>query len=315
MAQYDINFVFYIFCITIGFILFFSSLCVMILFLCYKELRHGVYGMIIGTISSEVLIGFHTLLNGLSGIFSMNKETINPKYCNFDGTFTVFCFCFWCTQNICIMFLSIKRKLTDSKLTKILFFLSFTSSIIVAFISFNAYEEKTSVGETCFMSNFDGVTLVLIFILFSLKLIASVTYNFWFYVYRDTSKDRRFINGYNFFLIITSFLISILLIDVIVVYYYKIQSIPLNYVGGLSFFICCLYISYFRLKIEYFKIFLEIGPTKSKIINLFMFLGCCYRKPKFREIKKFLNVKLIIHPNTPDLNDTIYSKILKSADI
>jgi len=315
MAQFEINFVFHIFCIIIGFILFFSSLCLMILFLCYKELRHGVYGMIIGTISSEVYIGFHLILNGFSGVISKNKEFFNSKYCDFDGAFTVFCFCFWCTQNICIMFLSIKRKLTDSKLTKILFFFSFTSSIIVAFISFMANDIGTSFGDTCFISKIDGFTLVLIFILFSFKLIASVTYNFWFYVYRDTSKDRRFINGYNFFLIITSLLISIFLIDVIIVYYYEIKSKPMNYVGVISFFICCLYISYFRLKIEYFTIFLEIGPTKYKILNLFMFLGCCYRKPKFREIKKFLNVKLIIQPNTPDLNDTIYSKILKSADI
>ena len=146
MAQ---NFVFYIFCITIGFILFFSSLCVMILFLCYKELRHGVYGMIIGTISSEVLIGFHILLNGFFGIFFLKKESNNPNYCDFDGAFTVFCFCFWCTQNICIMFLSIKRKLTDSKLTKILFFLSFTSSITMTFISFMNYEKKN------FVKNFE----------------------------------------------------------------------------------------------------------------------------------------------------------------
>jgi hypothetical protein len=303
--------------LIIGLILSFSSVSVMIVFLCYKELRHGIYGMIIGTFASEVYLGLHLVINGASGLINTNEKHLNSFLCRFDGLTTIFFSCFWCTQNIFIMYLSYKRKLVLTRLTQISLFFSLIISLAISFISFFTTDLDTSYSDDCFIANISSkFTISIVFALFSIKFIFSILYNFWFFFYRDTSKDRSFINGYNYFLIVTSFLLEIFIFYALMLHLFGINPVAMRYISFISFFICCVYISYSRMQIEYIQILISLGPSEWRIINLFKFLGCCYTKPKFKDMKKVLNIRLIIQPNLADLDETIFhSKILKSNDM
>lgn len=303
--------------LIIGLILFFSSLSVMIVFICYKELRHGIYGMIIGTFASEVYLGLHLVINGASGLTNSNETHLNSFLCRFDGLTTIFFSCFWCTQNICIMYLSYERKLLYTKLTRISLFFSLMISIAISFISLFSTDLDAAYSDDCFIANVSSKsTILIVFSLFSIKFILSVLYNVWFFSYRDTSKDRSFINGYNYFLIVTSFLLEIFIFYALMLHLFGINSVALRYISFSCFFICCAYISYSRMQIEYIQILMSLGPSEWRIINLFKFLGCCYIKPKFKDMRKIMSVKLIAQHNQPDVDETIFnSKILKSSDI
>jgi hypothetical protein len=58
------------------------------------------------------------------------------------------------------------------------------------------------------------------------------------------------------------------------------------------------------------------GPTRYKSCNCLLFLLGVVRKPRFKEIKKVLNVKYVENTGRiNDTDDTIYSQIMKNSSI
>jgi hypothetical protein len=303
----------YIIC---GLILFISSFTVLVVFICYKELRHGIYSMIIGTTASEMYLGLHSITNGIYGLTRDDHSPINEIYCKTEGMFTVFFWSFWSILNISIMILYVKRKLKHSQLSRFLMVMSISVAAILAFLSYINGDTGISFSKTCFITpNKDLSTLLLAF-LFYLQFAVSIIFNIWFFFCRDTSTDRSFINGYNYFLLITSCFWLFLVTHLVLVCFFDINNKILYYLALFLTHFCYIYMSIFRLQIEYVRIVFSQGPTTYKSLNCIFIVMGCYSKPKFKDIKKVLNIKYIeSEGQINDTQDTIYSHIMKSTDI
>ncbi len=299
-----------------GLILFLSSLSAFIVFICYRELRHGIYGMVLGTTASEAYIGLHSLISAIYSIYRNNTTPINMVYCKVEATLTVFFWTFWMTLNLCIMILFVKRKLEHSKLSRILFLFSTFFSITLSALLYMNDAIGLSFSGTCFIKKNTDFSTAVFASLFYLVFISSIILNIWFFFCRDSSKDRNFINGYNYFLLITSILSFFLNTYLLLLCFFDIDSIVLYYFSIIMTPICFIYISAFRIKIEYVQIMFSTGPTRYKSCNCLLFFLGMAKKPKFKEIKKVLNVKYV--ENTGRINDadeTIYSQIMKNSSI
>ena len=136
----------------------------------------------------------------------------------------------------------------------------------------------------------------------------AVIFNLWFCYCRDTSKDRSFINNFHYFVLITSFL-WLFLITYTLLSNFDTENKVFYYLALFNTNICYLVISFYRINIEYVKIVLAQGPTNSRFVNCFLFLFGFYKKPKFKEIKKVLNVKFVESGHINDTNETIFSVI------
>lgn len=299
-----------------GSVLFVSSSMVFLIFICYKELRNGVYGLILGTTVCEVYFGIHSVINGIYGLTRTNNWKINMVYCQTEAMISVFFFNFWCFQNILTILLLVKRKLKRIKLTNLLTILSLLFSAIISIVMYLDNTLGESISDTCFISNVANFSTLIIIILVSLLFIFSVIFNIWFYFIRDTARDRSFINGYNCFIFFTSFLFMFVILHMVLISFFNLNSKAIYYIALSFTHMAYLYISYFRLQIEYVRIFLSQGPSASKIVNCFFFVfTCCSSKPKFKNIKRKLNVKYIETGNINDTDDTIFSQIMKTSDI
>jgi hypothetical protein len=303
----------YIIC---GLILFISSFTILIVFICYKELRHGIYSMIIGTAASEIYLGLHSILNGIYGLTRDPADPINEIYCKTEGMLTVFFWAFWSTLNISIMILLVKRKLKHSQLSKFLMGISILIAAILAIFTFINDAVGVSFAGTCFISKNDDYSTLLLVILFYTQCGLSIIFNIWFFYCRDTSKDRSFINGYNYFLLITSSLWLFLVTYMVMLCFFDINNKFMYYLALFLTNICYIYISVFRLQIEYVPIVFSQGPSNYKFLNCIFIVMGCSKKPKFKEIKRVLNIKYIETPGQiNDTQDTIFSHIMKTTDI
>jgi hypothetical protein len=193
--------VLYIIC---GLILIISNVAVFTVFICYRELRHGIYGMVLGTISSEIYLGLHALMAGAYSIYRNATTPMNMVFCKLDAMLTVFFWTFWTMQNFSIMILFKRRKLEHSKLSKVLFFLSITTSFVLSALLYINDDVGISFSGTCFINKNSQITTAILSGIFYFVFIATVLFNIWFLYWRDPSKDRNFINGYNYFLLITT---------------------------------------------------------------------------------------------------------------
>lgn len=303
----------YIIC---GLILFISSFTVLVVFICYKELRHGIYSMIIGTTASEMYLGLHSITNGIYGLTRDPNTPINEIYCKTEGMLTVFFWSFWSILNISIMILYVKRKLTHSKLSRFLMAMSISVAAILAVLSYINDATGISFSKTCFITPNKEFSTFLLAMLFYLQFTLSIIFNIWFFFCRNKSTDRSFINGYNYFLLFSSCLWLFLVTHLVLVCFFDINNKVLYYLALFLTYFCYLYISIFRLQIEYVNIVFSQGPTTYKSLNcIFIVLGC-FSKPKFKEIKKKLNIKYIeSQGQINDTQDTIYTHIIKSTDI
>jgi hypothetical protein len=168
-----------------------------------------------------------------------------------------------------------------------------------------------SYAGTCFITSKGEYNVAVLGFIFYTLFLLSIVFNIWFLKYRDTSKDRNFINGYNYFILFTSFMWLPLVTHLILFCFWQINFEPLYYTALIFTHLCYLYISLFRLQIEYIQIVLSQGPSRLKWVNSILFLLGCYKKPKFKDIKRVLNVKYIETGQINDTQDTIFSHIMK----
>lgn len=287
-----------------GTILTISSFTVLFIFLCYKELRKGIYGMVIGTTLSEIYIGIHSVINAIVGLTSSDKTVTNA--CKIEAFLCVFFFTCWCLQNICIMILFVNRQLKRNSLAYFLHFLSIGLSFLLSALFYSNDLLGRSFNDSCFIIKSSNYAVIILASIFIFLFVLSIAYNIWYFICRDTSKDRSFINGYNYFILATSIFWLFMVTHVILISFFDIYSHKLSIMTIVMNNMCYLFISISRLRIEYIPLVLNGGPSNSKIINFLNYITCRNRLPKFKDIKKVLNVKFI-SSNINDTTDTIYS--------
>ena len=58
--------------------------------------------------------------------------------------------------------------------------------------------------NSCFISKDANYSIIFLTVLVLLVLVVCISYNFWFYRLRNSTKDRSFINDYNYFIFFTA---------------------------------------------------------------------------------------------------------------
>jgi hypothetical protein len=287
-----------------GIFLFFTSVIVFIIFIGYKELRSGVYSVIIAATFSEIYLGFHSIMNAINGFADRTEvDTI----CKVDSALSIFFIQNWCFQNFSIMFFIYIRKLEKSSWTKYIQVMTFViSGLSVALVALSD-SLGLSFLHTCFISQSNSYSVALVLGIMVCLFLIALLYNLWYWCWRDRSLDRNIINSYNYFILITSTAYFILAVNIGLTNFCGISIKEFNISVIFILGACQLYIGYFRWRIEYVQHVLKSGPTKSNIVNGFLLLLCMYRRPKFKDIKKVVNVKFINNLN--DSENTIYSHI------
>ena len=291
-----------------GSILFFVTLVVFIIFIGYKELRQGIYSILITTTLCEIYIGLHSIINAINGF--TNKSSTD-FFCYLDAFLTVFFLGYWLLHNFSIMFLYFTRQLDSNRLIK---YLHIINLILASLLSISLHlTDSTGISfcNTCFLNKSSNISVALAIGLVYTFFLVSILYNLWFFCFRDSSKDRNIINGFNYFVLITSINWCFLVTNISMIGFFNTISNTFNYIVVVVMNLSFLYISYFRWKIEYVQIVLKNGPSYYNIINAFLFLICIFRRPKFKDIKKVVNVKVL---NVTDLDNTILSHIRKTSE-
>lgn len=294
---------------TSGIILLISDSIVFISFLKNKELRTGIYGTVLASILSELCVAIHSITYGFLNISKIN---INQNFCIFESFISVFFSLFWVCENTSIMLLYLFRKIEKSRLCNYLHIFSFIFSISISFILLSYDCLGLSNIKTCFIKKESNASLFFIASCFYFLFFLSILYNIWFFKFRDTNKDRSFINGYNYFILISSFLNALYFLNLIIDFYVEEDLDFLNVVSILFLFIVSFYTAIFRIKIEYINLFFCDEDGNNKYKNILRFIFCKYTLPKFKDVKKRLNVKFIDTETQKD--EMIYSHIFKNKD-
>jgi hypothetical protein len=292
-----------------GLFLFLSSLVVFVIFIGYRELRTGVYSIILLTTLSEIYFGLHSIIGSISGIVGRTSADL---FCKIEAGLSVFFILNWCFQNLNLMLLIYMRKLGKTKFGKYLHLLTFIfSGLLVALIALDD-SLGLSFYHSCFIKHQTKSLSVafLIGVMFSLLLI-SLLYNLWYLCFRDKSVDRNIINSYNYFILLSSLAYFTFALDNALMNYFNIYSQAFNIVVIFMLCFCQIYIGYFRLQIEYVQVVLKSGPVNNRFLNALLLLICVYKRPKFKEIKKVVNVKFVSNLN--ETENTIYSHISKTS--
>jgi hypothetical protein len=306
--------------IIIGVILFFCSFVCLCVFLRYKEIRGGVYKMVIITIISNLYFGLHLILNGTLGLLDKNKT--ENTFCIFVSFMGVFFSIYWSLQNASIMIVFMIRQFLNTKLLLFFGVLSFLLSIISTSLFYFEEGLGKSFSNTCFITNSipnsDSPIIILVyFSMLFVLLILSIVFNIWFYCFRDTSQDRNFINSYNNYFFLSSLFSMVPMANLILGFYIKtINMTVLNIITNVLTVISVIYICYFFMNIEYVYLVLAKGPSRWKFLNAIYFICRCYKGIKFSEIKKYLSIKLIdIRDIDDQLNESIIGQILKYSNL
>lgn len=294
-----------------GIILVSSNLIVFLIFSKNKELRSGIYGTVLATIIAELLVGIHSIIYPILKFSKIKIE--NTSFCIFESFISVFFSLFWVCENTSIMLLYLTRNIVKSKICRNLHIMSFFFSILISLtLLFNESLGLSSIN-TCFVKKESNHSLIFIASCFYFLFFLSVLFNIWFFKFRDTSKDRSFINGYNYFILISSFLNAAYFINMMIDYFVDTDVSFLNFISIIFLCLAYLYTAIFRIKIEHITLFFSDVEGKNKYKNILKFIICKYKLPKFKEIKKRLNVKFI--ETTDNEKDTmIYNHIFINKD-
>lgn len=296
--------------ILAGIFLFSCSLIFSICFLCYTELRTGVYQLIVGSSLSEVFFGFHLLINGIYSLARIiSNEPIDKVYCKAEGFIVTIFLLLWVLQNIIIIILFYQRKLAHSTIAKLFHIIALVISLIISGAMYFDNAVGESITGSCFISESKSFLIIIIVVIFYIEILLAILYNIWFFKFRNKSVDRSIINGYNYYVLFTSFVWSGSITNIIIFNFSEKSSVILHAISILIPIVLCIYIGFFRLQVEYVQIILSLGHTNSKFFNAILLIFGCYKRPKFKEIKKVLNVKYIESLSINDSKDTIFSHI------
>ena len=294
-----------------GIILFSSNLIVFLIFLKNKELRSGIYGTILATIFAELYVAFHSITYS---ILAFSRVKIGYSwFCIFESFISIFFSLFWVCENTSIMLLYLTRNIVKSKLCRNLHLTSFLFSLIISLILLLNESLGLSSINTCYIKKESNHSLFFIAGCFYFLFILSIMFNVWFFKFRDTNKDRSFINGYNYFILISSFLNAAYFFNLMIDYFVEADVSFLNFFSIIFLFFASLYTAIFRIKIEHITLFFSDEEGKNKYKNILKFIFCKYTLPKFKEIKKRLNVKFIDTTDN-EKDKMIYNHIFNNKD-
>jgi len=296
---------------TSGIILFTCDIIVFIVFINNKQLRTGIYYTVLMTIFGELIFALHSILMGIINFSGTNVK--ESSFCIAEGFFLVYFSVFWVCENTSIMLLYLTRKIEKSRLCKYLHFFSVLFSLMISLLLlFNDSLGSTAIN-TCFINEKTNHSLFFISACYFFLFILSILYNIWFFKLRDTKKDRSFINGYNYFMMITSFFYAFYFINLMIDYSVDSNVSFLYFISVFIIFINSIYTSIFRIKIEHVTLFFCDEEGNNKYKNIFLFIICKYKLPKFKDVKKKLNVKFI-DTNESQKSGLIYNHIFDSKD-
>lgn len=297
--------------LTSGIILLLPNIVVFLIFSKNKELRSGIYGTVLATVIAELFVAFHSIFYS---ILTFSRVKIGKSsFCIFESFISVFFSLFWVCENASIMLLYLTRNIVKSKFCRNLHILSFLISLMISIILLLNDSLGLSSINTCFVKKESNYSLFFIASCFYFLFILSIMLNIWFFKYRDTNKDRSFINGYNYFILISSCLNAAYFMNLMIDYFVEADVSFLNFISIIFLFFASLYTAVFRIKIEHITLFFSDEEGKNKYKNILKFIICKYKLPQFKEIKKKLNVKFI--DTTDNEKDTmIYNHIFNNKD-
>jgi hypothetical protein len=296
-----------IYIFTTGAILLYTSLVVFTIFISYKELRSGVYGIIIATTFSEIYLGLHSVINAINGLFNRMEA---DSFCIADAAITTFFLILWCFMNLSIMMLIYLRKLERSKWGKFVHLTAFPLALLITLLVYVNDGLGLSIFHSCFVdNNTESASVALALGIVMSVCLISLLYNFWYLCFRDKSIDRNIINSYNYYILLTSFSYTVLAVNIGMNNYFHINSKEFNLTSIFVIGLCQVYTGYFRWSIEYVQVVLKSGPSKNKLLNGLFLLTCMYKRPRFKDIRKVVNVKFVRNFN--DSENTIYSFIAR----
>ncbi len=297
--------------LTSGIILLTSNAVVFLIFIKNKELRSGIYGTVLATIIAELSVAFNSILYSILAFTRV--KIVSSDFCIFEGFITVFFSIFWVCENTSIMLLYLTRNIVKSKLCRNLHIISFLFSLMISLILLFNESLGLSAINTCYVKKESNYSLFLIASCFYFLLFLSILFNIWFFKFRDSNKDRSFINGYNYFILISAFLNAAYFMNLMIDYFIEEDVSFLNFTSIIFLCFAYLYTAVFRIKIEHVTLFFSDEEGKSKYRNILKFFFCQYKLPQFKEIKKRLNVKFI-ETNDNQKDALIYSHIINNND-
>ncbi len=296
--------------LTSGSLLLTSDLIVFISFLKNKELRTGIYGTVLASIISELCVAVHSILFGLLNLF---KIKVDGNLCIAESFLSVFFSLFWVCENTSIMLLFLFRKIGKSNLCNYLHIFSFVFSLSISLYLFFNKCLGLSVINTCFIKEGSDESLFFIACCFYFLFFLSILYNIWFFKYRDTNRDRSFLNGYNYFMLFSSFLNAFYFFNLVIDFFIDDNFDILNMICVIFLSISSVYTAIFRIKIEYINLFFCDEDGNNKYKNILKFIICKYTLPKFKDVKKRLNVKFI--DTDPQKDELIYTHMINNNDV
>jgi len=277
------------------------SIIVFITFIKTSELRRGIYGTILICVFCEIIFTLNSLKTSIAILSGF--VTKQDLICTFEAAFSLFFLLLWLTENTSIMILFFLRKLESSKLCNLLHLISFLFSLIIT--SYMLMNNSLGVSEihSCFISKEANHSIIFLTVLVLLVLVVCICYNFWFYRLRNSMKDRSFINEYNYFIFFTCFLNGVYFINLTLEYSTGSDIKIFYYICIITNIVLSLYNGIFRIRMEYITLFFSDEQGEGKYKNILKFLVFKYTLPKFKDIKKKLNVKYIqnIDENSDDM--------------
>jgi hypothetical protein len=283
------------------------SLIVFISFIKSTELRNGIYGTILICIFCEITFTLNSLKTSITILSGhITKEDL---ICTCEAIFSLFFVLLWLTENTSIMILFFLRKLESNKLCNLLHLISFLFSLIITIYMLINNSLGVSEINSCFISKEANYSIIFLTVLVLLVLVVCISYNFWFYRLRNSTKDRSFINDYNYFIFFTCFLNGIYFVNLTLEYTIdNNEEKAFYFICIITNIILSIYVGIFRIRMEYISLFFSDEKGEGKYKNILKFLVFKYTLPKFKEIKKRLNVKFIknIDDNS---NDMIYKHL------
>lgn len=282
--------------ILCGIFLFFASLSCFIVFINYKELRQNIYLLIILSTVCEILLSLIIFFNGIFGITKVlydEKLEINVPYCKTIGSLSLLLTLFWINLNLSIIGLTYFRKTDKTVFSNICIAASLTCALGISMSLYFTDGIGQTFNNTCGIIEFNRFPVFFISLEYLMLGVMSLIFNFWFFMFRDKSKDRSIINWYNWFILLTSFPLIINGVCTVLINYYQIENKAIYIMSIYSVILAYIIIGYYRVQTEYLQIVLKKGPFDYKIINFILLIFCCYKKPEFKQIKRVLNVKLI----------------------
>lgn len=287
-----------------------TSIVVFIVFIKNKELTKGIYSTILICISCEIIFALNHIKTSLALLAGI--KLTNNFWCIWEAGFCLFFHLFWLSENCSIILLFFLRKLQRSKICNLLHFISFIFSLMITLFMLFNNSLGISMGKSCFISKEANSSIIFLTILVLFVLFLSIFFNFWFYKLRNSFKDRSFINDYNTFIFFICLFKSIYFLNLTFEYFIGGHEEAFYYICFFANILLSVYTGIFRMRMEYITLFFSNDNGEGKYRNILRFISCKYKLPKFKEIKKRLNVKYIQDIDVDEnKKDMLYSHIAR----